>query len=479
MCQAVRIVPRNGGVTSSIFVTPKVPVSQEAMTQAKKAAALPGVVHALGMPDIHASGSGLPNGFVLATEGVVYPAAVGGDINCGMQLLRLRGVDRLDLDFETVLPALAAAMNIGQRWSHIQVTEEDVERLLDGGLAMLPSVSPASRAQHPVWDLVTAERIATARSRSAYGGSFAGRADAISRNHKKTGARQLGTIGDGNHFLEFQRVEQELQPSYAAALGLERGALTIMIHTGSRGMGHDIGTHYMNLARAAAHGAATSVPSVAPLVLESEAGREYFDAMYAAANYAAVNRFLVGALVTHVLQQYYPHATTEVVYDVPHNIAVREIHQGREVVVHRKGATRAFPPSRMSAPYDTIGEPVLIPGSMGAASYVLVGCETSAATLHSVNHGAGRQMSRKEALGHHEREEQRGRGRIERQYAAISDRDFERSMRGIAYHVHDRRAIKAEAPQAFKPIDEVIAAVEEFALAQPVVRLQPIGVVKE
>lgn len=479
MCQVVQLTPRNGGIASSLFVTPRVPVSIGAMTQAKKAAALPGVVHALGMPDIHASGSGLPNGFVLATEGVVYPAAVGGDINCGMQLLRLRGVDRLGIDFDAVLPAVAEALNIGKRWSHVQVSGDDLDRLLDGGLAMLAAVSPASRSQHAVWNLVTAERIAAAQARSAYGGSFPGRASTISQSHKKTGARQLGTIGDGNHFLEFQRVEQVLHPEYAAALGLDRGALTIMIHTGSRGMGHDVGTHYMNLARAAARGAATSVPGVAPLALESTVGREYFDAMHAAANYAAVNRFLVGALVTHVLQQFYPDAETELVYDVPHNIAVQEDHEGRSVVVHRKGATRAFPPSRMSAPYDTMGEPVLIPGSMGTASYVLVGRETSAATLHSVNHGAGRQMSRKEAMGHHEREERNGRGHIERQYAAISERDFERSMRGIAYHVHDRRAIKAEAPQAFKPIEDVIDAVEAFALAQPVVRLQPIGVVKE
>jgi tRNA-splicing ligase RtcB len=201
-------------------------------------------------------------------------------------------------------------------------------------------------------------------------------------------------------------------------------------------------------------------------------GRDYLLAMQAAANFAFANRALMAALAIGEIQELHPAARTWLVYDVPHNMAKLEVHHGRQLWVHRKGGTRAYDRSRMSGTsFADLGQPVLIPGSMGTASYVLVGIESGAPSLFSVNHGAGRVMSRTAAAGG-----RKGRGK--KRTAEISDADFKQSMKGIHLVCEDRRAVKEEAPAAYKDIDKVIETVQDSGLARPVARIVPRAVLK-
>jgi tRNA-splicing ligase RtcB len=211
------------------------------------------------------------------------------------------------------------------------------------------------------------------------------------------------------------------------------------------------------------------------LEVDSKEGRDYIKAMRAAANFAYVNRQIMTAYVRANMRYYYPGIDLPIIYDVPHNMAKPEKHNGKMLWVHRKGATRAFPKSRMKGTvYAHLGQPVLIPGSMGTASYVLLGTETSNESLNSVNHGAGRVMSRSAAKG--KRRKHKG-GAIERS-GGVSDEAFEKAMEGIYLICADRKSIYEEAPQAYKDIDVVIEIVAGAGLAEPVARLKPLAVMK-
>jgi tRNA-splicing ligase RtcB (3'-phosphate/5'-hydroxy nucleic acid ligase) len=476
------------GVPVTLFADARIPVSPTALRQARGMAALPGVTHAIAMPDIHA-GTHVPNGFVLATDGTVIPGAVGGDINCGMRLLNT-GLTRDEVDIPSLLRKIADRIFLGERRGPLNLPEEDVARILSGGVAALSGLSEKTTRDHAVWDFLKHDRyLERERERIEASGSLPGGVERVAHSHIKIGRSQLGTLGDGNHFLEFQVVDEILNEGLAEALGLRRGTLFLMIHSGSRGLGYNVGMQYTQIAQSLAGSARTPMAGIYAIDAEGPAGQNYLSAMNAAANYAFVNRLMLAALATYTIyEQYGDAADVRPVYDVAHNIVKKEIHGGREVYVHRKGATRAFPASRMEGtPFTAIGQPVLIPGSMGTASYILVGHEGSEASLHSVNHGAGRVLSRTEALTAPEERRRKQRGRRldedsvnhERRTQAISDKEFRRAMRGIELIYANRERIKGEAPQVYKDIDDVMGVVFDAGLAAGVARVRPVGVIKE
>jgi len=481
--------PEGLGLPVTLFADDRIPVSAAAERQALGMAALPGVTHALAMPDIHA-GSHVPNGFVLATQGTVIPGAVGGDINCGMRLLNT-GLLRDEVDFPVLLKKIADRIFLGDRRGPLNLPEEDVARILAGGVAALSDLSSETVRDHPVWDFMRHDHYLDREiERIEAGGSLPSNVGDVARSHIKIGRSQLGTLGAGNHFLEFQVVDDILHEGLAQALGIERGTLFMMVHSGSRGLGHSVGTQHKQIAQSAARGAKTPVAGIYALDAEGAEGKSYLSAMNAAANYAFANRLMLAAIAAYTLYDLYgSSADVRPIYDVAHNIVKREIHDGRELFVHRKGTTRAFPGSRMQGtPFETTGQPVLIPGSMGTASYILVGNEGSAASLHSVNHGAGRVLARADALKAPEerrRKDKKSR-RLdddsetrERLTQTISDQEFRRAMRGIELVCADKDAIKAEAPQVYKDIDDVMDVVFAAGLATGVARVRPVGVIKE
>lgn len=472
----------------AMFADSRIPVSTTAQRQALGMAALPGVTHAIGMPDIHA-GSHVPNGFVLATEGTIIPGAVGGDINCGMRLLNT-GLLKDEVDMPGLLRKIADRIFLGERRGPLNVTEDDVARVLAGGVSALTELSEETTRDHPIWDFIQQDGYLQRESERIEAlGALPGGVESVARSHVKIGRSQLGTLGDGNHFLEFQVVDDILDAGLAQALGIERGTLFMMVHSGSRGLGHSVGTQYKQIAQSAAKNAKTPMAGIYALDAESVEGQNYLGAMNAAANYAFVNRLMLAAIATYTLYDLYgSSASVRPIYDVAHNIVKKEVHGGRELYVHRKGATRAFPASRMEGtPFAQIGQPVLIPGSMGTASYILVGNEGSEASLHSVNHGAGRVLSRTDALKAPEERRRRDKGRrldedsesFERLTHAISDKEFKRAMRGIDLVYADGDRIKGEAPQAYKDIDDVMSVVFDAGLATGVARVRPVGVIKE
>jgi tRNA-splicing ligase RtcB len=280
---------------------------------------------------------------------------------------------------------------------------------------------------------------------------------------------QLGTLGGGNHFIEIQAVDRVEDEALARAWGIEKDGLAVMIHSGSRGLGHQVGDDYMKLATSLT-GDISPNRHLAWLEAETREGWNYVGAMYAAANFAFVNREIMTLLVRRNVRHILGDVPLPIIYDVPHNIAKPEEHDGVKLWVHRKGATRAFPSERMQGtPFAEEGQPVLIPGSMGTASYILVGTSESRETYYSVNHGAGRTMSRTAAAGG-----RHGRQRRGGPPAAISDEEFERAMRGIHLIAEDRWSAKEEAPQAYKDIDEVVRVVVAAGLAKVVARLLPL-----
>ncbi|MEM4717666.1 MAG: RtcB family protein [Desulfurococcaceae archaeon] len=307
-------------------------------------------------------------------------------------------------------------------------------------------------------------------------GSMRGaRADKVSKIAKQRGHEQLGTLGAGNHFLEIQVVDKIYNPEIAKLMGITHiGQVTVMIHTGSRGLGHQVASDYLQVMERAMRKYGISVPDreLAALPFKSPEAQDYFAAMAAAANFAWANRQIITHWVRESFKEVFrddPESLgLEVIYDVAHNIAKIEEHvingERYKVVVHRKGATRAFPPGHPEIPVDyrSIGQPVLIPGSMGTASYILTGIVEGARTWYSAPHGAGRWSSRGEAI---------------RTYPP--DRIIaELSSRGILVRAATKRVISEEAPDAYKDVDKVVLVANKVKISKPVVRLIPIGVVK-
>jgi tRNA-splicing ligase RtcB (3'-phosphate/5'-hydroxy nucleic acid ligase) len=434
--------------------------------QLANVATLPGIEEfALAMPDIH-FGYGFPVGGVAAfdlNEGVVSPGGIGYDINCGVRLLRT------SLTVDEVRPRLAALIDrlyrevpsgVGSHGGR-PLKSGEIDEVLSGGAAWAVGAGLGRTA-----DLEFQEEE----------GKLAGADPAqVSETARKRGLRQLGTLGSGNHFLEVQAVDEVFDPAFAETLGLAPGGVVVMLHTGSRGLGHQVATDFIqHMDRKLAEAGTVLVDrqlSCAPIA--SEDGQRYLGAMAAAANFAWANRQAITAGVRRGFAAVFERPDTDldlsVVYDIAHNIAKVEEHAttgGRKkVLVHRKGATRAFPAGReeVPAPYRAHGQPVLIPGDMGTASYLLAGLPTSLErSFGSSCHGAGRRLSR---------------------HAAVREfryDDVTRALRekGIVVRSASREGVTEEAPGAYKNVEEVVRVAEGAGLTRRVVRLVPLGVVK-
>jgi tRNA-splicing ligase RtcB (3'-phosphate/5'-hydroxy nucleic acid ligase) len=431
------------------------------LEQLQNVACLPGIVEAsLAMPDIH-QGYGFPVGGIAATEppdGVVSPGGVGYDVNCGVRLLAAPvTADELGDRREPLVHAISRHVPAGTgKGGALSLRGAELDRVLaEGPRALLGR------------GVGTEEDVELTES----GGRLEGADPAsVSERAHSRGADQLGTMGSGNHFVEVQRVDELRDPSAAEAYGLREGQVTVLIHSGSRGLGHQVCTDYVKRMDAALGRYGIQLPdrqlSCAPL--ESEDGRAYLGAMAAAANYAWANRQAIAhgvrAAIGEVLGTEAAEGTRQV-YDVAHNVAKLEEHAGRRVCVHRKGATRAFPPGSDDIPdrYRAAGQPVFIPGSMGTSSWVLAGRPGAMErSFGTVCHGAGRQLSRT--------------GARKRVHGADLRRELE--QRGIVVRCPSNRGLAEEAPFAYKEVEKVVAVVERAGLAAPVARLRPVGVVK-
>ncbi len=440
----------------------------QALEQVVNVATLPGIQKAsLAMPDIH-WGYGFCIGGVAATDpaegGVISPGGVGYDINCGVRLLRsdipereARGKVRALVEelFRTV------PTGVGQGGRFLLEEAEIDQVLLEGPRHFV------DRGIGTAADLVVTEA----------GGRLEGADPSlVSKRAKLRGRDQCGTLGSGNHFLEVQVVDRVLDRQAAAVMGLEEGNLAVLIHSGSRGLGYQVCDDYLARFQDAPARYGFQLPDrqLACAPVESPEGKAYLAAMRAAANYAWSNRHLLAHLAREafatVFGKRWQKLGLEMVYDVAHNIAKIENHRLgsgviKPVCVHRKGATRAFPAGHPEVPdsYAAIGQPVIIPGSMGTASWVLVGqpggMEQSFGTTC---HGAGRRMSRAAAVKH----------------AAHRRIDRELEAKGIYARARGYKGLAEEQPDAYKDVDLVVDAVEQAGISKKVARLRPIGVIK-
>jgi tRNA-splicing ligase RtcB len=429
------------------------------LAQLVNVATLPGIMRfAMGMPDMH-EGYGFPVGGVAATrlpDGVVSPGGIGFDINCGVRLLTL-GVRRADVpSLEPLVHELSRSVPTGYgRHGRLALETEELDRVLDHGAAYVVRERGLGREE----DLEHTESAGSLVEASAA---------RVSDRAKQRGHDQLGTLGGGNHFLEVQVVDLVHDAAAAEALGLHEGDLTVLLHTGSRGLGHQVCTDYVRVMDIALARQGLQLPDrqLACAPLSSREGRDYFQAMCAAANFAWANRQVLTHRVREVATRVLGRGTeVRVVYDVAHNIAKVEPLGGESVCVHRKGATRAFGPSSADVPvaYRRVGQPVFIPGSMGTASFVMVGQDASSeVSLSSACHGAGRALSRTAAKS-------RVAGHALR-------RELEAA--GIVVRCPSNEELAEEAPVAYKDVERVVDVVARAGIARKVARLRPLGVLK-
>lgn len=434
------------------------------LEQLVNVATLPGIQkYAMGMPDIH-QGYGFPIGGVAACAidegGVISPGGIGYDINCGVRLL---AAQMTAADIKPYLEKLATRIfhkvpsGVG-KGGNLDFKPDDLDRLLRNGAHQMVKLGFGSQS-----DLEFCEE--TGKMEIA-------EPSLVSVHAKKRGADQIGTLGSGNHFLEIQYVEKIYDANVAQTFGLFEGQVTIMIHCGSRGLGHQVCTDYLRMMMSKVHEWGYDLPDrelvYAPF--KSQEAQDYFGAMAAAANFAWANRHMIGHWVREAFQEVIsPKIAVRTVYDISHNIGKVEKHmingKEKELIMHRKGATRAFAPGRSEIPesYRHVGQPVLIPGTMGTSSYVLVGTQESMdLAFGSSCHGAGRRLSRiaakKQVRGAQLREQ------LEEQ--------------GIIIRSHSDQGLAEEAPIAYKDVDNVVNIVQGAGLARKVVRVKPLAVIK-
>lgn len=434
-----------------------------AVQQLANVATMPGIIrYSLAMPDIH-WGYGFPIGGVAAfslEEGVISPGGVGFDINCGVRLmttpLEVRQVqgrrDLVDQLFSAVPTGVGAK-------SRNKVTPRALEDMMQKGARWA-----VENGYGVPRDLVRCEENGCMPDADTA---------AVSSKARQRGIPQGGTLGSGNHFLEVQVVREIYDPMAAAAFGLREGQVCCMIHCGSRGLGHQVCTDHLKTLEAATKKYHISLPDrqLACAPLASPEGKAYFGAMAASANYAWANRQMITHAVRGVFTRLFgiPYEEMPLVYDVAHNVAKMEEHtvEGRpaKVCVHRKGATRAFGPGTPGIPPElaSLGQPVIIPGSMGTSSYVLCGTQGAMdRTFGSTCHGAGRVMSRSQAK------------------KQVSGKEVAEQLlkEGIVVRAAHDNAIADEAPSVYKPSDEVVRVVHDAGISRLVARLSPLGVIK-
>lgn len=446
----------------------------DSVTQVVNVATLPGIVEAsFAMPDIH-WGYGFPIGGVAATDvddgGVVSPGGVGFDISCGVRLLtapfdRDEVADSLPDVMDVLDRDVPRGLGRGAVW---QISDEKtLVNILERGSAFAVEQGYGTEA-----DLDRTEDR-----------GFVPEADPsrVSSRAMERGLKQVGSLGSGNHFLEIEYVEEIIDEEVARAFGLAEGQVCVLIHTGSRGLGHQICQDHVRRMKQAMNSYGIEVPDrqLACAPVESPQGRAYLEAMAAGANFGRANRQLLTEATRNAFGTVTGHRDLPLVYDVSHNLAKLEDHdvdggasaegspssqpRRRRLCVHRKGATLALPPGHpdLTEELRPVGQPTLVPGSMGSGSWVLTGVEGGAA-FHSACHGAGRTMSRKQA-----KSRQSGR-----------DLHDELERAGILVREESQRDLPEEAPYAYKDVDEVVQVCEKAGLARRVARLRPLGVVK-
>lgn len=436
-----------------------------ALQQVANAAHLAGVVrNSIAMPDIH-WGYGFPIGGVLATDiekgGIVTPGGIGYDINCGVRLLRT------GLAYETVKTRVRELVELLYNTVPSGVGSSGKLKL---DLLSDPEVLVSGAGWAVREGYGNDEDLINCEERGAFEGADP---TAVSRRALERGSGQLGTLGSGNHFVEIQVVDEIYDARRARVFGISEGELTVMVHTGSRGFGHQICTEYASRMQGVMGKYGLQAPDrqLACVPVNSDDGRAYLSAMRCAANYAWANRQVITHLIRKTLGKFFgggEGSRLELVYDVAHNIAKIESYvlygEKRKLCVHRKGATRAFPPGSEELPerYRDHGQPVIIPGDMGRYSFLLSGTETGEEAFYSTAHGAGRFMSRT-----HAKKTARGR-----------DIAGELAGQGICVRSAGRNTLKEEMPEAYKDVTKIVNVVENAKLARKVARLRPLGVCK-
>ncbi len=428
---------------------------------------LPGVLKwVVGLPDAH-QGYGFPIGGVAATNletGVISPGGVGYDINCGVRLLRTSLIKK------DIIPHMQPLLNnffrnvpsgLGSK-GKIRVSIPELNKVLENGAGW-----GVDNGYGWDEDLIHAEERGCMRSANPA---------KVSPRAKDRGKSQIGSLGSGNHFLEIQYVDKILNPEVAKKLGIfQEGQVTVMIHTGSRGFGHQVCSDYLRTMEHSMRKYNIRVPDreLACVPISSREGQNYFQAMAAAANFAWCNRQLIMHWIRESFENVFKTSAEDLdlnlIYDVAHNMGKMEEHdiegKSQKVCVHRKGATRAFPPNHKVLPqdYKSIGQPVLLPGSMGTASYLLIGTKRSMElSFGSTAHGAGRALSRRAAL--------------QKYMGDTVQRELE--LQGTFVKAASKRVLSEEAPGAYKDIHSVAQVSHDLGIATLVARLKPIGVTK-
>lgn len=451
-------------VPARIYASEKIlqGIEEDALRQVINVAALPGIVkYSLAMPDIH-SGYGFAIGGVAATkypEGVISPGGIGYDQNCGCRVLLSHCQEQ---EISSYLDKLAAEIQkqvpsgLG-RGRQIKLSIGEINKILERGVPYLVEKGYGEEA-----DIENCEEKGKMKEADAL---------AVSLLAKRRGCDQVGTLGSGNHFIEIQKVTEIFDKEVSKVFGLFKGQVTVMIHTGSRGLGHQNCTDYLKMLMRALNKYAIKLPDreLACVPFNSPEGQRFFRALGAACNFAWANRQMISYYIRQAWQKVLSKKMKlNLLYDVAHNIAKIEKYKINDeqvkLIVHRKGATRAFPPGHLEIPerYREVGQPVLIPGSMGTASYVLVGTKEGKEAFYSSCHGAGRTMSRHEAI------------------RRISGQEVVKSLesKGIIVKCSSTRGIAEEAPIAYKNVEEVVEIIHNAGLSKKVAKLVPIAVIK-
>jgi len=440
--------------------------NDNSVEQVRNVAYLPGIQkYSLAMPDIH-WGYGFPIGGVAAMdmdEGVISPGGVGYDINCGVRVLRTNlKSDELEGKIQELTDKIYSKVPCGVgSTSNVKISNSDLKQILKDG--------PSWAVKHGFgWD----EDLEYTEEKGSMEGA---NPEILSSRALERGKPQLGTLGAGNHFLEIQKIVEIYDDVAAGLFGLEKDQITVMIHTGSRGLGHQVCSDWVNNLSKVQNKYNFDLPDkeliCAPI--KSKEGQGYLSAMRAAANYAWTNRQIIMSRIREAFSEFFSKSAESLemhlIYDVAHNIAKIEIHDingtKRELCVHRKGATRSFPPNHPNVPhkYASLGQPVIIPGDMGTASYILLGTQKAMnETFGSTCHGAGRVLSRHKAL------KVTGGRHIQRELAE----------KGIYVKAQSVKTIREEVPEAYKDIDEVVDTVVESGISKKVVKAIPLAVVK-
>lgn len=433
----------------------------DALNQIRNVACLPGIEgKAIMMPDGH-QGYGFPIGGVAgfnAEKGIISPGGVGFDINCGVRLLKTDlTVEDIEGKEEQLGNILYNKVPVGLgKGGYISTSKQDVEEILERGMEWMLENGHAREE-----DLAHCEE----------NGCLPGDPEKVPEKAVKRGLNQVGSLGSGNHFLEVQKVSNIFNEDTAEAYGLEQNQIVITIHSGSRGLGHETCSQYVRKFEKNFPKIVERIPEKNLIYgpIDSQEGQNYQSAMYAAANFAWANRQAITQAVRECFETIFNTNNVDLVYDVCHNIAKEEKHtingEEKELIVHRKGATRAFPPGHEKVPevYRSVGQPVLVPGSMGTSSYVLSGGEKSMEkSLGSTAHGAGRLKSRSKAKHEYWGE----------------DVQKELKREGILVKAASGSTIAEEAPGVYKDVDEVIEVSDKLGIGNKVAQLKPIVNIK-